>query len=90
MTKLSRSEFVKQLESKNSKEEQEKFIFEVFYAGGKGMGRRGVMDAERANREVHKKIDEKEKFFKFADKFAKGHDLRGVNIGGFASLKDLV
>ncbi len=55
------------------------------------MGRRGVMDVERANREVQKKIEEKEKFFKFADKFAKGLDLRsGGKIGGFASLKDLV
>lgn len=33
-------------------------------------GRRGVVELERAIRIINKKFDEKERFYKFVDKFA--------------------
>ena len=60
----------------------------MIYEDGSGMGRRGVLDVGESVRLVHKKIDERQKFFKFVDKYAQGADLKGATT--FASLKDLV
>jgi len=62
----------------------------VIYESGNGAGRRGVLDVEAAARDVHKRIEEREKFFKFVDKHAKGVDLRAGGPVSFASLKDLM
>ena len=52
------------------------------------MGRHGVLDVGESVRLVHKKVEERQKFFKFVDKYAQGLDLKGATT--FASLKDLV
>jgi hypothetical protein len=55
-------------------------------------GRRGVVDVAEAVRIIHRKMDDREKFYKFSEKFGRGLDIRGAATAGtsFASLKDLV
>jgi len=55
-------------------------------------GRRGVLDVSESVRIIHRKIEEKEKFYKFSEKFGRGIDIRAASVAGtsFASLKDLV
>lgn len=67
----------------------------LMYEEPSGQGRRGILDVGESARMVHKKIEDREKFFKFFDKYGKGvvgEDIRS-QMGGattFASLKDLV
>jgi hypothetical protein len=88
--KMSRAEFLKRLEGASSDEEREQLLMSLYDDEAK-QGRRGVLDTHEAVRIVHRKVEEKEKFFKFAKKFG-GSDLRGATFSGatFASLKDLV
>lgn len=55
-------------------------------------GRKGVLDVGDSVRIIHRKIEEKEKFYKFSEKFGRGVNVReAVKAGAsFASLKDLV
>ncbi|CDW72833.1 UNKNOWN [Stylonychia lemnae] len=89
--KMSRAEFLKKLDACQTQEEKETVIM-ALYEDPFIQGRRGVVDVEEAVRIVHRKIEEREKFFKFSEKFARGIDLRQASRSGtsFASLKDLV
>jgi hypothetical protein len=74
------------LEKLPSADERYSYIQQVMFESGPGMGRHGVLDVGEAVRLVHKKQEDRQKFFKFVDKYAQGLDLKGP----FASLKDLV
>jgi hypothetical protein len=50
-------------------------------------GRRGVLDLGEAFKIINKKLEDKEKFYKMAEKYSKDFNAKGTT---FASLKDLV
>jgi len=68
--KISRADFLVQLERLDSAEEKEKYLRVLLYETGAGQGRRGVFDVGESVRLVHKKVEDKQKFFKFVDKYA--------------------
>jgi hypothetical protein len=86
--KISRSDFLTKLERSQSAEEREQLIISLFEDDSKE-GRRGVLDLERASRIIQKKLDDKERFIKFAEKFG-GESIKEYKGIGFGSLKDLV
>eukprot|EP00347_Sterkiella_histriomuscorum_P004220 403361286 len=87
--KFSRAELLKKLDAASSQEEKDKIIMSL-YDDAAQQGRRGVLETSEAFRIVHRKIEEREKFMQFTNKFG-GVDVKQAQYSGatFASIKDL-
>lgn len=89
--KISREDFLQKLDSTPSEEHREKLIMELFDDPAIH-GRRGVLSLTQALKIVKDKVEEKEKFNKFTQKYSGGLSSRDLKAPGssFSSFKDLI
>lgn len=88
--KITRKDFLNKLDKASSNEEREKLILSL-YDDDMTRGRRGVLSLKEALKLTDRKVEDREKFTKFAEKYGK-HYAQELKVPGtsYSSFKDLI